>query len=163
MSPCSRRTHAPSLTSMAGNRITTRLATDGPLWFPLEEIGDQLEAEALALLRMELGADHGVAADDGGEGPAVIGFGDDVRRLGRPEVERVHEIGVRALRPERDAVEQRMRAALIERIPAHVRNLQARVGGRDAIDLARDPAEPRRHLVLAPALGHQLHADADAE
>ena len=30
-------------------------------------------------------------------------------------------------------------------------------------DLAVDPAEPRRDRVFQPALGHQLHADADAE
>ena len=34
---------------------------------------------------------------------------------------------------------------------------------RDAVDFAGDPAEARRHLILAAALGHQLHADADAE
>ena len=34
---------------------------------------------------------------------------------------------------------------------------------RDLVDLAGDPAEARRHLIFAAALGHQLHADADAE
>ena len=56
-----------------------------------------------------------------------------------------------------------MRPPRVERVPAHVRNLQARIGRRDAVDLARDPAEPLDHLVFAAALGHQLHADADAE
>ena len=34
---------------------------------------------------------------------------------------------------------------------------------RDAVDLAGNPAEALDHLVFAAALGHQLHADADAE
>src|SRR5205085_2005233 len=82
---------------------------------------------------------------------------------GRPEMERVHEIGVQPRRSDRDALEQRMRPPRVERVPAHVGNLQAWVGGRDAIDLARDPAEPLGHRVFAPALGHELHADADAQ
>ena len=39
----------------------------------------------------------------------------------------------------------------------------AGIARRDLVDLAGDPAEPRRHLVFAAALGHELHADADAE
>src|SRR5262249_43704743 len=33
----------------------------------------------------------------------------------------------------------------------------------NTFDLARNPSEPRRHLVFAPALGHELHANANAE
>ncbi len=50
-----------------------------------------------------------------------------------------------------------------ERIPAHVRDLQRRIGRRDLVDLAADPAEALGHHVFAAALGHELHADADAE
>ncbi len=42
-------------------------------------------------------------------------------------------------------------------------NLQVRIGGRDLVDLAGDPAQALRDPVFEPALGHQLHADADAE
>ncbi len=35
--------------------------------------------------------------------------------------------------------------------------------GAILVDLAFDPAEARRHLMLVAALGHQLHADANAE
>ncbi len=44
-----------------------------------------------------------------------------------------------------------------------MRNFQVRIGRRDAIDFARDPAQARCHLIFAAALGHQLHADANAE
>ncbi len=114
---------------------------------PLQEIGDQLEAQPLALLRVELRADHGVAPDHGGDRAAVVGLGHQIGALVGLEMERVHEIGVQALRPDRDAVEQRMRPARVERVPAHVGNFQARVGRRDAIDLARRssraPRSPR--------------------
>ncbi len=75
----------------------------------------------------------------------------------------MHEIGMQAPRPERDPVEQRMRPAGVERVPAHVRNLQLRIGRRDAVDLAGNPTQALDHLVFAAALRHQLHADADAE
>ena len=35
-----------------------------------------------------------------------------------------------------------MRLARIERVPAHVRNLQVGSDGRDPVDLARDPTQP---------------------
>src|SRR5215468_11081438 len=192
MSPCSSRTHAPSLRSMAGKRITTILAQSrsparhrthvwtagvdrarlrapgaiepkGASRLPLQEIGDQPQAQPLALLRVELRSDHGVAADDRGEGPAVVCFGDEIGARRRLEVERMHEISVQTLRPDGDAFEQRMRPARIERVPAHMRDLQTWIRRRDAFDLARNPAQPRRDLVFAAALGHELHADANAE
>src|ERR1700722_12811367 len=157
MSPCWSRTHTPSLRSIAGKRIIVRLRR------PLEEIGDEREAEALALLGVELGAEHGVARDDRGDGAAVVGLRDEVGAVGDLELIGMHEVGVQAAGAGGDAVEQRMMAQLVERVPAHVRDFQARVVRRDAVDLAGDPAEAGRHLVFAPALGHQLHADADAE
>src|SRR5207253_10641555 len=53
--------------------------------------------------------------------------------------------------------------ARIERVPAHVRDLQLRVARRDAVDLSGNPAEAWRHFIFAAALGHELHADANAE
>src|SRR5258707_7183879 len=114
MSPCSSRTHAPSLISMAGNRITTELACGrslqpqcGPVrahgeeraiapatiqpadasWLPLEEVGDQSQAQPLALFRVELGADHRVAADDRRNRTTVVCFGDNIGARSRHEVE----------------------------------------------------------------------------
>ena len=96
-------------------------------------------------------------------GAAVVGLGDEIGALGRLEMIRVHEIGVQPVRADVDAVEQRMRPLRVERVPAHMRDLQRRVRRRDAVDLAGDPAQSRGHLVFAAALGHELHADADAE
>ena len=51
----------------------------------------------------------------------------------------------------------------VQRVPAHVRDLQRGVGRLDQRHVAGDPAEPRARDVFEAALGHQLHADADAE
>src|SRR5215467_9073453 len=110
MSPCSSRTHTPSLRSIAGKRITR-------LRIPLEEISDQLEAEALALLRVKLRAHHGVATDDRGDRPAVIRLGHEVGALRDLEMVGMHEISVQALRPDGDAFEQRMPSPRVERVP----------------------------------------------
>src|SRR5262249_6243670 len=185
MSPCSRRTQTPSLRSIAGNRIIFRSLRVGAcpyrrtgihprsargqafawtcLWRSLEKIRDQRKTEALALFGMELRAHHGVARHDRGERATIVGLRDEVGAVCDFELIRVHEIGMLALRAGRDTVEHRMVAQLGERVPAHVRDLEMGIGRRDAVDLAGDPAEPRRHLVLAAALAHQLHADADAE
>src|SRR5262245_66516206 len=112
---------------------------------------------------MELSADHRVAADDRRNRATVVRFGDEIGAGSRLEVERVHEISVLTLRSDGDAVEQRMRPARVERIPTHMRDFQFRVRGRDWFDVAGDPAQPLRHLVFAAALGHKLHADANAQ
>ena len=112
---------------------------------------------------MELRADHVVAPDDGGERAAIVGLRHQIAALRRFELEAVHEIGMQPVRPERNVLEQRVGLQHIERVPAHVRNFQRCIVRRDAIDLAGDPAEARRHLIFASALGHQLHADANAE
>src|SRR4029450_10709369 len=192
MSPFSTRTHAPSLRSMAGKRITTILAQPysparhrthvwttgvdrarlrapgalepkGASRLPLQEIGDQPQAQPLALLRVELRSDHRVAADDRGEGAAVVRFGDEITARRRLEVERMQQISVQALRPDGDALEQRMRPARIERVPAHMRDLQTWIRRLNTLDLARNPAQPLRHLVFAAAFGHELHAHTNAE
>ena len=56
-----------------------------------------------------------------------------------------------------------MRPQRGERVPAHVGNLQVGVARGDAVDLAGNPAQSFAHPIFAAALGHQLHADADAE
>src|SRR5262249_61618164 len=95
--------------------------------------------------------------------PAVIGFGDQIPALRRMERKGVHEIGVPRLRPERQALDQWVPTQHIERIPAHVRNLQIRIAWRDPIDFAGDPAEAFDHFIFAPALGKKLNADTNAE
>src|SRR5262249_31214833 len=130
---------------------------------PLQKICNQRQAELLALLGVELRADDVVAPDDGRDRPAVIGFGDQIPALRRIERKGVHEIGVPPLRPERQALDQWVPTQHIERIPAHVRNLQIRIARRDPIDFAGDPAEAFDHFIFAPALGKKLHADTNAE
>ena len=71
------------------------------------------------------------------------------------------EVGVAAAG---DAGQHRMLGVLDDQVvPAHVRNFQAVAGRRQQGDVALDPAEPGVLAVLAADLGHQLHADADAE
>ncbi|MDT4879466.1 hypothetical protein FQZ97_1151440 [compost metagenome] len=48
-------------------------------------------------------------------------------------------------------------------VPAHMRNLEAGIRGRDAFHRAGDPAQARGHGLFAAFAGEQLHADADAE
>ena len=102
-------------------------------------------------------------ADDRGDRAAIVGLGHEIGALRHLELIGVHEIGVQALRPERQAVDQLVRPRDIERVPAHVRNFQLRIARRDAIDFAGDPAQPLGDFVFAAALGQKLHADADAE
>ena len=98
----------------------------------LRKLAMQREAERLALLGMELRAGDIVASDDGGQRAAIVGLRDE-QSAGSDglQVIGVHEIGVQAIRPGRDAVEQRMRPADVERVPAHVRDLQRRIGRLD--------------------------------
>ena len=91
---------------------------DQPSRFPLQEIRDQPQAETLALLRVELRADHGVAAHDRGDRTAVIGVGDKVCGFADVEMVGMDEIRVQSVRSGRNAVEQRMRPLRIERVPA---------------------------------------------
>ena len=60
-------------------------------------------------------------------------------------------------------LQHRVLADRVERVPAHVRDLQVLVARRDLHDVARDPVEAVGVDVLAAARRHQLHADADAE
>src|SRR4029078_5890166 len=70
---------------------------------------------------------------------------------------------MQTLRTERNSGNHWMIRKHVERVPSHVRNLQIGIGRRYAVDLARYPTETRRDALFASPLGHQLHADADAE
>lgn len=48
-------------------------------------------------------------------------------------------------------------------VPADLRNLERRIRRRDLLHVARDPAEAFGDRLLQPAIGHELHADTDAE
>ena len=50
-----------------------------------------------------------------------------------------------------------------QHVPAHVGNGEGGIGRRDPLDRAGYPAEPARFDILAADIGHQLHADADAQ
>src|SRR5690349_8866671 len=115
MSPCSRRTQLPSFRSIAGNKIIRNAALElrGPnygvqLRGPSQEVRDQREAELLAFLGMELRADDIVTPDHRGDRATIFGLRNDVALVLRVELIRMHEIGVQALRPERNAGKHRM-------------------------------------------------------
>src|SRR3954471_6101873 len=115
MSPCTRRTQRPSLRSMAGNRITrdTRLkvreAGAGCSRAPAQEIRDQRQSEALALLRMELRTGEVVPSDDRRHRPTVIAVGDDIARMVSLQGVAVHEISVQTVLARRDPIEESVR------------------------------------------------------
>src|SRR3984893_3653263 len=130
---------------------------------PFQEVRDQGQPEALALLRVKLGADRGVLADDCCHRPAVICACQNVRLVGGVEVVGVHEIGVTAFWAERETLEHRMLPDHVERVPAHMGDLQILLARRNFFDVARNPIKTVGGDVLLAARGHQLHADADAE
>src|SRR5688572_3948529 len=70
------------------------------------EVAVDLEADAGALLGVELGGEDVAARDDRGERHAVLGLADDVGRIGWIDVKRVDEVEVRVVR---DAFQQGMR------------------------------------------------------
>ena len=72
---------------------------------PPQKVGDQGQTEGLALLRMELGAGHVVAADDGGQTLPVVDGGQQRLGGGGLEVIGVDEIGVQSVRAVGDALE----------------------------------------------------------
>ncbi len=73
---------------------------------------------------MELRTHHVIAADDGRDRPAVIGSGENVRRVGALRVVAVHEIGMVAVM---QAGEQGVRGGGEgEVVPAHVGDFEGR-------------------------------------
>src|SRR5690242_447917 len=85
------------------------------LRLPPQKVRDQRQPKLLALLRMELRADHVVVADDRGQRPAIIGLRNEVICTPRPELEAVHEIGMQAVAPDWNPVEQLVRLFDVER------------------------------------------------
>ena len=73
------------------------------------------------------------------------------------------EIGMETSSAKLQTGEERVRTHEVERVPAHVWNLERGIGRRKADDVAGDPAEALAGLVLKAAGSHQLHPDADAE
>jgi hypothetical protein len=56
-----------------------------------------------------------------------------------------------------------MLAQQVERVPAHVRDLQALVARHDLLDVAADPVQAFGDDVFLAAARHQLHADANTK
>src|SRR4029079_4710989 len=115
MRPCCKRTQWPSLRSIAGMISTgccepeSAAVRKGRLRPPLDKVGQQPQAEGLALFRMELHGKDVIPRHRAGKGDAVgAGAGGDgaVRGFG---VIAVHEIEAAAIR---DSFPQRMRARL---------------------------------------------------
>src|SRR5215217_3278750 len=130
MSPWTRRTQRPSLRSIAGNRITEDLREKARSFWrvrsrrPPQEVRDQLKPQPLALFGMKLRPEKILPRDNRREGPAIRRDGDHVARIGRLERVGMHEIGVEPIRARRDAGENRVVAPWVERVPAHVRDLE---------------------------------------
>src|SRR5437899_2177867 len=80
-----------------------------------EEVSEELEAHALALLRVKLHSEYVALADDRRKAAAVRCGREHRGLVGRPHVIAVHEVEVRR---GRDAVEQRCRPSLVHFIPA---------------------------------------------
>src|SRR5262245_43740564 len=73
------------------------------------------------------------------------------------------EIRMLVARLDAETLDQGMGARGGQPVPANMRDLEARIGGRKAPHLAGNPVETRSGLVLVTARRHELHADADAE
>src|SRR3569833_1600011 len=162
MRPCRRRTHLPSLRSMAGInsiRLPPSYASfknwyaTGRSYLPVpsHEIGEQAETRLLARFRVELHREHVVAPHGGGEVAGIVTGARDVRGIGRHRVITVDEIKAAVLR---NTFPQRMRAGLMQFVPTHVRHLEPLAARRivqslaETTHLAADDAEPRRAVVL---------------
>src|SRR5262245_55021252 len=169
MSPCSRRTHTPSLRSMAGNRINV-LALLHPFGdaanksrLPPEEICDQGKSQLLALFRVKLRTGIVVPSDQSRHGSTIIAIRHQIGRLLDLQVVTMDEIRVQAGGPQRNAIKEGMPLMGLERVPTHMRDLESRIIGVDAANLPADPAHSIRYRIFPAAVRHELHADADAE
>src|SRR5262249_52518626 len=62
-----------------------------------------------------------------------------------------------------DAREQRVVVDDVDRVPAHVRDLERGIGGLDGFEVTPDPAESRRHTEFKPTLRRQLCSDTNSK
>src|SRR5262249_23709772 len=125
------------------------------------EVGQNAQADALALLRMELTGKQVVARYRGDELAAVVGDGRNQGRVGRLDVVRVHEVDER---PVVDSGERRRRVAFADLIPPHVRNAELRVVGLAKAHTApAQYAEALHRTKLLALLEEQLQPETDAE
>ena len=104
-----------------------------------------------------------MAGDEGRHRATVIGRRYNVGRVPGGQMVGMHEIGVQAVRPGRDAFKQRVRAVARQRVPADLRDLERGIGRCHLDDIAFYPAETLRRGLFKAARGHQLHANADPE
>src|SRR6266853_1726075 len=169
MSPCSRRTHTPSLRSMAGNRIKALAllhscadAVDISR-LPREEICDQGKSQLLALFRVKLRTGIVVPRDQCRHRSPIIAIRHQIGRVLDLQVVAMDEICVQASGPQRNAFKKGMRPMSFERIPTHMWDLEGRITGVDAANFPADPAHSIRYRIFSAARSHELHADADAE
>src|SRR5437868_11231471 len=102
---------------------------------------------------MELAAHHIVAADESGDGAAIVGGRDKGRRITQGEMIGMDEIGMKAGLAQSDAAEQSMRASAIQRVPAHMWNLERAILGLDHLHIALDPAKASGLDMFEAALG----------
>ena len=115
----------------------------------------------LALLGMELAAGHVVARNERGDGTTVIGARHHIVRVRGCQMIRVHEIGMLAGKPGDAADSACERASsMFQPICGILSDWSS-----GAIGTTSPSIQPKPWVVdmLEPALGHQLHADADAE
>src|SRR5262245_47981711 len=106
---------------------------------------------------MELGPREIVAGDDRRQRTAVIGYGDEVGRVGKTEMIAVNKIRMSTRREPR---EQRMGRTRVELVPTHVRDFERAIAGLDRYHLSANPAESFDGLELSASVGHELHTDA---
>src|SRR5262249_56015733 len=103
------------------------------------------KTEPLALFRVKLRANHVVASDNGSERAAIVSLRNQVVALRCFQFVRVHEIRMQSIGSHRYTGKERMVFQYIERIPAHMRNLQIPTPHPNAIDFASHPPPTPRY------------------
>jgi hypothetical protein len=124
------------------------------------EARQQLEAGGAALLGVELTREHVAGADRGAERLAVIRRQRDHRRVVGHRVVRVHEVEVRRRRHRQ---EQRIVLVPGHPVPAHVRHLDRRIGGREPHHPPGQDRQPAHRAVLLALVEQDLEPQADPQ
>src|SRR4051812_25346652 len=115
--------------------MTRVLSMKGP---PCEVL-KHLHAEAVALLGMKLRSEYVLVSHGGREGSAVGALGRDVRRIVADDVIRVHEVEARFVT---DEIRKEHFVFAGGVVPAHMRDLERAIDGRELSRGRRDEAEP---------------------